>query len=42
MVFFNLLDRCVVVYLDDLLIFSSIVEEYWKALDTVFACLAKH
>ena len=42
MVFLGLLDTCVVTYLDDLLSFSKIVEEYKKASDTVFVCLAKH
>ena len=42
MVFFDLLDTCVVIYLDDLLIFSKMVEEHQKALDTMFAHLAKH
>ena len=41
-VFFDLLDSCVVIYLDDLLVFSKTVEEHRKALDTVFARLAKH
>ena len=40
--FFDLLDTCVVIYLDDLLIFNKMVEKNWKALDTVFAHLAKH
>ena len=39
---FDLLDTCVVIYLDDLLSFSKIIEEYQKALDIIFACLAKH
>ena len=41
-VFFDVLDICVMIYLDDLLIFSKMVEEHPKALDTVFAHLAKH
>ena len=41
-VFFYLLDTCVVIYLDDLIIFSKIIEEHGKALDTVFAHLAKY
>ena len=41
-VFFDLLDTCEVIYLDDLLILKKIVEEHWRALDTVFARLAKH
>ena len=42
MVFFDLSGTCVVIYLDELLIFSKIVEEHKKVLDTAFACLAKH
>ena len=42
MVFFDLLDNYVVIYLDDLLISRKIVEEHWKALDTMFAHLARH
>ena len=42
MVFFNLLDTCVVVHLDDLLVFSKIVEEHRIALNNVFARLDKH
>ena len=42
MVFFDLLDTCVVIYLDDLLIFSKTVVEYKTALDTVFSHLAAH
>ena len=41
-VFFDLSDTCVVIYLDNLLIYSKIVEEYKEALNTVFAHLAKH
>ena len=41
-VFFDLLETCVLIYLDDLLVFSKIVEEYRKALDIVFACLARY
>ena len=41
-VFFNLLNNCVAIYLDDLLIFNKTVEEHQKALDTVFVRLAKH
>ena len=39
-VFFDLLDTCVVIYLDDLLIFSKTVAEHKAALDAVFSCLA--
>ena len=41
-VFFDLLDDCVVIYLDDLLIFSKSVEAHKAALHRVFARLAKH
>ena len=30
------------IYLDNLLILNKAIEEHWKALNTVFACLAKH
>ena len=33
----DLLDTCVVVYLDNLIIFSNMAEERQKALNTVFA-----
>ena len=42
MVFFDLLDIYIVIYLDDLFVFSKIVGEKQKALNTVFAHLAKH
>ena len=41
MVFLNIFDTCVVVYLDDLLIIIKTIEENRKALDTIFARLAK-
>ena len=41
MVFFDLLDTSEVVYLEDILIFSKIIEEILKALRTVSACFAK-
>ena len=41
MVFFDLLDTCVVINLDDLLILSKTIEEHWNALDTVLTHLAK-
>ena len=41
-VFFDLLDTCVVIYLDDLLIFSKTVAEHKAALGAVFSCLAAH
>ena len=39
--FFDLLDDCVIVYLDDILIFSRTREEYLTALNKVFSWLAK-
>jgi hypothetical protein len=41
-VFFELLDRGVVVYLDDVLIYSRDVASHKKLLNEVFALLAKH
>ena len=41
-VFFDLLDTCVVIYLDDLLIFSKSVAEHKAVLDAVFSHLAAH
>ena len=41
-VFFELLDRGVVVYLDDVLIYSRDVESHKKLLDEVFSLLQKH
>ena len=40
--FFDLLDVCVVIYLDDILIYSPNVETHRKHLDMVFARLAKY
>ena len=38
-IFFELLDRGVLVYLDDVLIYTKTVEEHIKLLDDVFALL---
>ncbi len=38
-VFFELLDRCVLIYLDDILIFSDSVEQHRKDLQLVFDLL---
>lgn len=38
-VFFPLLDRGVVIYLDDILVYSKSVEEHKKLLDEVFSLL---
>ena len=40
-VFFDLLDDCVIVYLDDILIFSRTKEEHLTALNKVFSRLAQ-
>ena len=39
--FFDLLDNCVIVYLDDILIFSRTKEEHLTALNKAFSRLAK-
>jgi hypothetical protein len=41
-VFFYLLDKGVIVYLDDVLIYSRDVESHKIILDEVFKLLAKH
>ena len=41
LVFFDILDDCVIVYLDDILIFSRTREEHLTALNKVFSRLAK-
>ena len=41
-VLFDLLDDCVVIYLDDILIFSNDEASHCKALCAVFKRLAKH
>ena len=40
-VFFDILDDCVIVYLDNILIFSRTKEEHFTALKKVFSHLAK-
>ena len=40
--FFDFLDICIAIYLDDLSIFSLTSEEYQRALYTVFSYLAMH
>ena len=41
-VFFDLLDTCVVIYLDDVVILSKTIVEHKAALDAVFSHLAAH
>ena len=41
-VFFDILDECVTVYLDDILIFSRTKEEHIAALHKVFSRLAQY
>ena len=38
----DMLDKRVVVFLDDVLIYSTIAEEYFKLLKKVFTCLSKY
>ena len=40
--FMDLLDNGVLVFLDDMLIYSTMVEEHFKLLEKVFACLHKY
>ena len=40
--FMDMLDKGVVIFLDDVLIYSIIVEEHFKLLEKVFACLHKY
>ena len=40
--FVDMLDKGVVVFLDDILIYSKIVEEHFELLEKVFARLHKH
>ena len=42
MAFFDFLDTCIEIPLDDPLVFSKIVEEHKKGVDTLLAFLAKH
>ncbi len=41
-IFFDLLDHGVLVYLDDVLIYSKTVEEHIQLLDKVFSLLERH
>ena len=38
----DMLDKRVVVYLDDILIYSTMVEDYFELLEKVFTCLHKY
>ena len=40
--FVDMLDKGVVVFLDDVLIHSTMVEEHFALLEKVFVCLCKH
>ncbi|GJP60598.1 hypothetical protein CLOP_g17830 [Closterium sp. NIES-67] len=41
-VFWPLLDKCVIVYLDDILVYSTTWEQHMKDLTTVFSLLQQH
>ena len=40
--FMDMLDKAVVVFLDDVLIFSIVAEEHFESLKKVFKCLHKY
>ena len=40
--FADMLDKGVIVFLDDMLIYSTTVEEHFELLEKVFACLRKY
>ena len=40
--FMDILDKELVVFLDDILIYSTTVKEHFKLLEKVFPCLYKH
>ena len=40
--FVDMLDKGVIVFLDDVLIYSTTVEEHFELLEKVFACLRKY
>ena len=40
--FIDILDKGVIVFLDDVLIYSTMVDEYFEPLEKVFACLHKY
>lgn len=41
-ILFQLLDKCALVYLDDILVYSRSVEQHIKDLDSVVQILAEH
>ena len=40
--FVDMLDKGVIVFLDDMLIYSTMVEEHFELLEKVFTCLHKY
>ena len=40
--FMDMLDKGVIVFLDDVLIYSTMAEEHFELLEKVFACLHKY
>ena len=38
----DMLDKGVIVFLDDVLIYSTMVEEHFELLEKVFTCLCKY
>ena len=40
--FADMLDKGLIVFLDDMLIYSTMAEEYFELLEKVFACLRKY
>ena len=40
--FMDMLDKGVIVFLDNMLIYSTVAEEHFELLEKVFACLCKY
>ena len=40
--FMNILDKGVVVFLDDILVYSTMGEEYFELIEKVLICMCKH